>query len=354
MLCAELGRVLRLRRLPAPPASQIICSCREARVALPRRLPELPVGTNRGCSWKGPDEEGQQAGESWVTPARHRLETACKVPAPPLFREAPKSPAKVAGSVTAPQPAPGLSAPPTPDGASRGHGTVPRPAGRAGPGSSHPSLPAGSAGRAVFSSPSAFQVFPLPSSPFHSLSVGKRKKKKKKKKEPIKAAVLGRALPPAQFCEPYLAPALLETAPQGWGEKGTCFGWRDQPSVRGPSILRTLTARSASPGWDLRYEKSRGSGGVGGCLLVCTGSEPGVGGSAGCRGGGCHLCRRWLVPAKFFGAPQIGCRLAELPCACGSGAAGGPGGAAVLWGPPARCVAAGVGGTRGTAGPGLC
>ncbi|XP_014805965.1 PREDICTED: uncharacterized protein LOC106892908 [Calidris pugnax] len=51
-----------------------------------------------------------------------------RLPAPPLFPEAPKSPAKVAGSVTAPQPAGGRSAPPVLDGASGGtpHRTAPR------------------------------------------------------------------------------------------------------------------------------------------------------------------------------------------------------------------------------------
>lgn len=50
---------------------------------------------------------------------------------------------------------------------STGRPEVPAPASGAGPRSLHTSLPAGSASRALFSPLLAFQVFPLPPSPFH-------------------------------------------------------------------------------------------------------------------------------------------------------------------------------------------
>lgn len=101
--------------------------------------------------------------------------------------------------------------------------------GRRAPGSAHPSPPAGSAERAVFSFPSAFQVFPLPSSPFHSPTV-MEKEEKKKKKEPIKAAAHGRALPPAQFAGPPPGPAQLRAAP--WGKRDSLRAQESAASSR--------------------------------------------------------------------------------------------------------------------------
>lgn len=100
--------------------------------------------------------------------------------------------------------------------------------GRRAPGSAHPSPPAGSAERAVFSFPSAFQVFPLPSSPFHSPTV--MEKEEKKKKEPIKAAAHGRALPPAQFAGPPSGPAQLRAAP--WGKRDSLRAQESAASSR--------------------------------------------------------------------------------------------------------------------------
>lgn len=121
-------------------------------------------------------------------------------------------------------------------------------AARPGLGSAHPSPPAGSAERAVFSFPSAFQVFPLLSSPFHSLTA-MEKEKKKKKGEPIKAAALGGALPPPQFSEPPPARPNYGQRRRAMG-KGARFGLRNQQPARGSPlpILRIPPARSAYPG----------------------------------------------------------------------------------------------------------
>lgn len=118
-----------------------------------------------------------------------------------------------------------------------------------GLGSAHPSPPAGSAERAVFSFPSAFQVFPLLSSPFHSLTAMEKEKKKKKR---------GSQLKRPRSAEPCLLPnsPSLPPARPNYGQrrramgKGARFGLRNQQPARGSPlpILRIPPARSAYPG----------------------------------------------------------------------------------------------------------
>lgn len=144
-------------------------------------------------------------------------------------------------------------------------------AARPGLGSAHPSPPAGSAERAVFSFPSAFQVFPLLSSPFHSLTA-MEKEKKKKKGEPIKAAALGGALPPPQFSEPPPGPAQLRAAPQGYGKRGSLRAQESAASPRfTPSHPQDPPGKvGLSRGWGRR-------GGRAGCCEVFAPLQAGCG-----------------------------------------------------------------------------